>query len=531
MIKHWLKYTEIFFFLLFSISAVLPFLLVKYIPSLDGPQHLYNARLLAELWKGNEFIGQYFTFNPVLVGNMSSLYILAALMLIVPAWIAEKILLSLYIIGLALSFRYFIRSMQKQGSLVYLLIFPFGITSLFILGYYNFCLAFIPFFLALGYIRKYENRTGLKQLVVLMLLILLVYITHALVFIFFGFIISMHLIFDMGFTAFSRQAGRTRIALIRKYLFILVAAIPSLTLWGIYFFSIKSGDQYNHSLSYRPVKDILNNLYHLSNLVGFHHEMERGPNLMTFWSVVILILLSFIPFHRYFPKYLKSFNLQDPDRLRWAFTALSLLLLTFLFPDQMITGSMTARLIIVFFFATITWVSIQNIPKWIVLIVMSCILGAFAWHRSVHDFFYKQENLEIADIEKAWDYIQPNTVIFPFNCSDNWSHLHYHCYLGVDKPLVDIRNPQTDGKMPLVWNYTQMPAFLVGKLTQWDLGTEWAKANNHLEPRPADYVFIWKPHLINSVEGGTIFLEQALKYYTELYKPVNKRLLILSLDQ
>jgi hypothetical protein len=53
-----IKKVELFLFLIFSLIAILPFCLVKYIPSLDGPQHLYNARLIAELIKGNDFISQ-----------------------------------------------------------------------------------------------------------------------------------------------------------------------------------------------------------------------------------------------------------------------------------------------------------------------------------------------------------------------------------------------------------------------------------------------------------------------------------------
>jgi hypothetical protein len=42
--------------------------LTKYVPSLDGPQHLYTASVINELLKGNEFFGEFFRMNDVLVG-------------------------------------------------------------------------------------------------------------------------------------------------------------------------------------------------------------------------------------------------------------------------------------------------------------------------------------------------------------------------------------------------------------------------------------------------------------------------------
>jgi hypothetical protein len=269
----------------------------------------------------------------------------------------------------------------------------------------------------------------------------------------------------------------------------------------------------------------------LTNLIGFHHEMEGNPNMITFCCMVAILLLSFFPWHRYFPRQATKAKLNDPDKLKWAFTSLVLLLLTLFFPDHLITGSMTARLMILFYFGVITWLSIQNLPYWIVLVTLGILFSAFIWHRNICLYFYSEDNKAIAQIELAGKHIQPNTIIFPLNCSENWSHLHFDCYLGVDKPLVNIRNPQTAGQMPLIWNYTKMPAFLIGKFNQWDLGTEWAKANNKLEPRPADYVFFWRPQLIQNVGGGPEFLEKAKLYYTEIYRPENNNTLILALKK
>ena len=51
-------------FLLITLVNLLPVLLVKYFPTVDGPAHLYNSKLMAELL-GNPsgLLGEYFTIE------------------------------------------------------------------------------------------------------------------------------------------------------------------------------------------------------------------------------------------------------------------------------------------------------------------------------------------------------------------------------------------------------------------------------------------------------------------------------------
>lgn len=523
---------ESMLFGLFLVGSIIPFFLVRYVASLDGPQHLHNARLIVELIKGNEYLAEYFSFNPVIVGNLSSLYILAALLFIFPAWLAEKIFLSLSIIGLALSFRYFIRSMQKPASNLYLLIFPFGFTSLFMMGYYNFSLAFIPFFLSLGYIRKHGASMDLRKLVILFLLILLIYLSHALVVAFFGFIIALHMILDAVFLLIRNpDKWKAWFTLIRKYLAILIAAIPTLILWGIYYLSIKTRGQYDSSLAYKPIHEILKDLATLRILVGFHTRQELGPDLIIFICMTVLILLSFFPPHRYFPRIEATRKKIDADWLKWLITSIFFFLLTLFFPDRLITGSMTARLSVLFFLSVIAWIGIQSIPKKIVSIAMVIILLAFTWHRIVVHKYYNNMDREIKDLDHTAKYIDPNTILFPVNCSENWSQLHFDCYLGVDKALVNLGNPQPgSGQLPLVWNTKKLPEIRLGRWNNKELGIDWVSGKFSSDTLTAEYIFFWRRQRLEEVEGAKAFMEKVNPYYTENQEAKTKNGILLTLN-
>ena len=152
------KQTEKVVFLIATVINMLPILMVKHFGSMDSPQHLYVSEVIGELWKSNELFQQFFKINNIPVGNWTGHFLLTVYNLILPGWIAEKLLFITYFLGIAYSFRYLIISIRGNPTYMTLLILPFSYTSLFLFGYYNFSLAFIPFFLCFGYWINIENN-------------------------------------------------------------------------------------------------------------------------------------------------------------------------------------------------------------------------------------------------------------------------------------------------------------------------------------------------------------------------------------
>lgn len=519
-------------FIAFSVIVIIYFFGHRYVASLDGPQHLYTARLISELFQGDDFISTYFRFNPLIVGNLSSPYIMAFLMLFFPAWIAEKIYLICYVIGLAWSFRYLVKSITPTVSLLYLSIFPFAFSSLFMLGYYNFCLAFIPLFVTIGYFIRHEKALKFRHILTLLVLSTLLYITHAVVFVMFGMLIAGMMLFDLFYPVFKRDfnlsgMGKT----IKKYAFILIAALPGIILWALYFLALNEHKESRPEISYISPGSILYDIYKLKVLIGFNHEAEAGPNTLVFWCIISLILISFIPFQKIFKS---SAIIKTPKNevwIKWTFITLMVFLLVLLIPDRFVTGSMTPRMILLFFFIVLTWISIQSYPKLIILVGIGIFLTSMIWHRQAVNKFYTWLNFEISEIQTAGKMIEPNSIIFPVNCSDNWVHLHFHCYLGVDKPLIDLRNPQANGPFSLVWNYYKMPNMLLGELDQKQADVYWPYGNNYEPVKKIDYVFFWKAGQMDKLEGAEELLNNIKPYYTEIYRSNNGNILLYRVNQ
>src|SRR5215210_4831221 len=76
---------------------------VTYFPSQDGPAHVANAKILLDYHRaGHDLLRQYYTINTNPEPNLAGHVLMAAMMLIVPPLVAEKLLVSLYIVAMPL---------------------------------------------------------------------------------------------------------------------------------------------------------------------------------------------------------------------------------------------------------------------------------------------------------------------------------------------------------------------------------------------------------------------------------------------
>ena len=150
-------------------------------------KHLYNAHVLVELLKGNALFGEFFKVNEVVVGYWTGHFFLSLFDLFLPAWLAEKLFLSAYVLGMFFSFRYLIRSISpKRGNLLVYLIFPFIFHNYLVLGYYAFSIAAIFFFWAFGYWIRHREHFGWKEMLVFGAIVFGIFLSHGLVFVFFA---------------------------------------------------------------------------------------------------------------------------------------------------------------------------------------------------------------------------------------------------------------------------------------------------------------------------------------------------------
>ena len=170
-------------FLILTVLNAVPILMFNCYPSLDGPAHLYNVNVLKQLLiQKNQFLSQYFTLNREVIPNWTSHFILLVFRLILSSATANKLLLLIIAFSLPITVYSLINRIAPRNIMLSVFALPFVYTYLFGLGFYNFCIGVILFFITLNYWLRPGNRISIIRILGLFGLLTLSYFTHILIF-------------------------------------------------------------------------------------------------------------------------------------------------------------------------------------------------------------------------------------------------------------------------------------------------------------------------------------------------------------
>ena len=154
----------------------------------------------------------------------------------VPAAVAEKLLLSAYLILLPLSVRYALRSVRRRAGMLAVAALPFVPNQFYHMGFHDFCLSLAGFFFVAGFWFRRRRAFGWPQAIGLAALLLTLYLTHLV-----SLVMALPLI---GLTALALYApgGEPWTAKLRRLLPVGLSMVPVL-LWAASFTFASHGGQ------------------------------------------------------------------------------------------------------------------------------------------------------------------------------------------------------------------------------------------------------------------------------------------------
>lgn len=226
--RAWLRRGPDLLLLAAIVVFLIPLWLFPHFPSQDGPNHLYSANIL--LRYGTPEGGLYRQFYEISARpdpNWLSHALLAGLLAPAPPAVAEKLLLTLYLILLPLGFRYALRSLRPGAEAMTPLVFPLVYNWMFHIGFYNYVLSLAVMLFALGYWMRHEANPRPRHAAGLAALLLGLFFFH-LVSLVMALAACGVLTVWLGF--YERDARR----LGRRLAFTVAAALPAAAL-AIYF--------------------------------------------------------------------------------------------------------------------------------------------------------------------------------------------------------------------------------------------------------------------------------------------------------
>jgi hypothetical protein len=169
------------FWLLVGLHLV-PVWAFHYVPTQDGPTHLFSSLILKDHGLACTRYDQFFVVRSDPLPNWVAHLLLAGLMYVFPPLVAEKVLVSFYILGFAWAARYFLTSLGGAGNLLAAAGLLFVFNRCFWLGFYNFCLGMVLYWAVLGYVVRRQERLGWREGLLLVPVLLLAYFIHLFVF-------------------------------------------------------------------------------------------------------------------------------------------------------------------------------------------------------------------------------------------------------------------------------------------------------------------------------------------------------------
>lgn len=466
-------------FVVICILHTIPILNRGYFPTLDGPAHLYNAQLIQYLLAGDaELVNQFTQFNPIPVPNWIGHFLLLAFDLVFPAWMAEKLLLLLYLLGLPLAFRYMARQLTTTNTLLIYLVFPFVWSYMFFLGFYNFILGQVLFFLVLGFWIKVHRTLTNKQVIALGALFLLTYFSHLLIFFLLGVCIFLHLLAQVVLITEKRASLLNRIAKLS------IASLPAIALAVNYLFQGAEETAYTHySLSQKWEW-----IEQIRAIVGLHSDEIVFTNKIYFIILFLLLLaLSLLS-----SRLVKKKKLAATDLTILAATLPIAFSLGYLYlPDSDgQAGYISLRLLHFLFLTLILWLCTQPIPKWMQVLTASATLVSSFFLLNYYNEQYLSKKELASELQELGQFVADNSTVLPVKRHGDWTVDHAHHYALVDKRSVALLNYECDNPFyPLIWKETEIPQNLLGKFHLEQSCLYW-KNNRRGRERTIDYVLV-----------------------------------------
>lgn len=491
---------EPFLFLIITLLNLLPVILVKYFTTVDGPAHLYNARLMADLMSyPSGVLTKYFVIANLLPTNLTDHYFFLLTGYFLPGFLSEKLLLLFYLAGLPYAFRYFIRSIKPDGMYLTYFIFPFTYSFMLFYGFFNFHLALVFFLISVTYLKKYYERPVVLNSVVLLILVTLVYFSHAFVFLILFIYLLIYHYRDIK-CVLSDNPGEEKNTAIARLILILLVLAPAILLMII------------SSIRTQPV-NIPDNYIDFSQHLKWIRQIQPAKGLIyqrediyTTWLFYLLVFLTAATI--YFTCIERLSIKKGRVNISWKknktgtpnhlllIMSLIILALYFILPDVYRGyGFISSRLLVFFFLFFISWIASAYMNVWIRITAVLVIITMNSFMLGIYITECRKLNDAACDLEKAASYITPYSTVLPVNQSEKWIWGHFSNYLGIDKPMIILENYEAGlDYFPVNWNFEKMPRLLFGEADSIPSCLSWNSQMKN-DPEAVRYVL-----LLNSTE-------------------------------
>ncbi len=493
-------------------------------PTLDGPSHLYNARIADYIIAGNKFIKSYYAQSTTPVPNITDHYLLTLFCSFLSFASAEKLIQLICVVGFCALFRRLVWRFNPSGIGMSIFAIPFAFSLLYYLGFYNFCLSFPLLFIIILYYHKWFSNSSTKpsayKYIVLSLISVVLYFTNALAFLFAGLVLFMFEIQIVLPIVLRKVSLPEKNNALKRLLLYTMVWIPGLIFFGIFTHRVTMISNWSNL----SVTELFNWLKEVRPLIVYTGD----ESVYTHWFFyAMLVGFGMAIFYRIKDKSLLKFSGFDVFLLAFIFT----LICYFVVPDGTSVGMMSVRLCIYLFVFFLLWLAMQksNVAiTWIIAVVVMCI--HFMLFFNVHLPAETGLEKETEVVRAAGNLIEPNSVVLDIDVTGNWLYGHFGDYIAEDKPLVIIPNYEADDCwFGTIWN-NDMPQIIYNDKDSASKYCNLPGADDAKMTKEIDYIFIHGDYgaILRDAKWSGV-KDGIIKKYKMLYAAADSNIHIFSL--
>ncbi len=494
----------------------------------DGPSHLYNSKILLDIFTGNntEIYNQYYNINIGIIPNWFSNVFLSILLFIFSPIFAEKVFISLLIISLPLSFRYAIKAINPKALYLSMLVFIFANSYFLMYGFFNFQWSLSFLFLFIGLLFKNDFSTSIKCTIKLSLLSILVFFTHPVAYILVLLIVSVFVLQNIFQLRFLQKSEKS--VIFKNILHYFLIVLPSLILFLIYFLNHDKSDVklFINKLNYENIKTLftLNHLKVFANIEG------------VFFKIFTLLLMVNITF-----LILKKFKeIKIKTLINLSIIVFFCLFIYFFISDVLLGGAYLGIRITVFIYLLLILIAAhQKVNKTVKIVT---IIGSLIISISILVIRFPIQN-EIGKIAKEYievnDLIPNNVTVLPLGFSNRGEinskilspniniFRHISGYIGASKQRIIFDNYEANTQyFPLLWKKEVNPYLNISSQNQEGIELNPPKVDvlsyNKKEICKIDYIIVWgDKSRFNNSEDIINLNKQLTEDYKLIYTSTN----------
>ena len=292
---------------------LLPIWGFKYFPTQDGASHIYNAYVVKEYHKHENYrLREVYELNATIFPNWTSHALLAGLLYVFPPLVCEKIVLTLCIGLLPLSLFYFLNGIAKRNVVFGLLGFLFAYNYLLHMGFYNFVLSMSLFFFTMGYWWRVKDELQLSNIVVIYILLLATYLTHYHSYALLVMSLTFFALFSSGYDALRGVWGyketsepfmsrlKDGVTKLKPTLTFLGTLVPAYFILFSYYFYLSNA--YGRDSNHKGVEWLNDYFFGMKSLVSFRDDhVLIGRVLLVFFAIafVFTVINRVRQYHRF----------------------------------------------------------------------------------------------------------------------------------------------------------------------------------------------------------------------------------------